>query len=232
LATETYLNGNSLSTHYQRKLVERFSSFDGVGVEQTIGEILAEYSLETIADKLFGEIIRYFERQWHKGEISLSVHNYTVTTLRSYLLAMMKAAVMPSSGPKVLLSCAPGDLHEIGLILLGLSLRRRGCIVIYLGPDLVVSEFDQILEKSQPQIVCVSAATIQSVQNLQELVKKHQKLLSLDSTAKKSAKLKPLFTFGGGIFVQNPACISTIPGVYLGDTVNTAVTKVQKLLTI
>jgi len=230
LATDLYLNGNSLSTQYQRKLVELFSSFDCVGVERTIGEILSEYSLETIADKLFGEIIRYFERQWHKGEVSLSVQNYTITTLRSYLVAMMKAAVMPSTGPKVLLTCAPGDLHEIGLILLGLGLRRRGCIVIYLGPDLIVSEFDQILEKSQPQVVCISAATIQSVQNLQELVKKHQKLLSLD--AKRSAQLKPLFAFGGGIFVQNPACISTIPGVYLGDTISAAVAKVQKLLTV
>jgi DNA-binding transcriptional regulator YhcF (GntR family) len=225
------LNGDHLNNQYQQRLVELLSTFDCVGVERVLSEILAEYSLEAVAGKLFGGIIRYFERQWHKGIDSLSVQNFVITTVRSYLLAMMNAAVMPGSGPKILLACAPGDLHEIGLILLALSLRRRGFIVVYLGPNLIGDEFQQVIERSQPHLVCISAATSQSVQNLQKLIQKQYKILNLGDGLKENNHQQPLFTFGGGVFIQNPAYISIMPGLYLGDTIETAVTTIQKLVT-
>jgi DNA-binding transcriptional regulator YhcF (GntR family)/methanogenic corrinoid protein MtbC1 len=231
-ANHLTLDGEVLNDQHQRKLVELLSLFDCVGVERVISEMLASYSLEAVARELFGGVIRYFERQWHKGEVSLSIQNYAITTLRSYLLAMMNAAVMPNAGPKLLLACAPGDLHEIGLILLALSLRRRGFVVVYLGSNLITNEFHQVLERVRPQLVCISAATVESVQNLQNFIKEHQNLLSLETSFKKRIKQKPLLSFGGGAFIQRPAWISTTPGLYLGDTIENAVTKVQKLLVV
>ena len=111
------LNGSSLDNgigqdHYYQKLVKAFLSFDCIEVERAINEILAVHSLETVASRLFLDIIRDFEQQWRKGEIGLIAQNYAITTLRSQLIAMMNAATMSSQGPKVILACAPGDEHE------------------------------------------------------------------------------------------------------------------------
>ena len=38
-------------------------------------------------------------------------------------------------GPLALLACPPGELHDIGLIAFGLSLRGRGWRIVYLGQD-------------------------------------------------------------------------------------------------
>ena len=88
------LDSAMLNTHYQQKLMTPLLSFDCVGVERAIGEALAVYSLETVAGRLFSETIRKLEQKWHKGEITLLIHNYAITTLWSRLVAMVNASTM------------------------------------------------------------------------------------------------------------------------------------------
>jgi DNA-binding transcriptional regulator YhcF (GntR family) len=221
---------NVPSVHYRQKLVPSLLSFDCVGVERAISEALAVYSLETVAGELFPKIIQYSERQWQKGEVSLLVHNYVVNTLCSHLIAMVNAATMAETGPKVLLACAPDDQHEIGLLLMALSLRRRGFQVVYLGPTVAVDEFYQVIDTTRPQLVCFSAATSQSVTNLIKLGHQCSTRLSTTTNDQKPNPRRTLLTFGGVAFNQNPAFISSTPGLYLGNTVDSAVTKIQELL--
>lgn len=225
------VNG-ALDNYYYQKLVEALLAFDSIGIEQAIGEILAVYSLEIVVGKLFLDIIRNFEQQWLKGQIGLLAHNYAIITLRSQLIGMMNAATMFSHGSKVMLACAPGDQHEIGLISLALSLRRRGFVVIYFGPNLTIDEFHQIIEKSRPRLICLSACTTQSATNLVKLTQQYQEKLYIEADYLKSNKEKPLFAFGGVAFNQNPELVSKVPGVYLGDTIENAVIKVQELFTV
>jgi hypothetical protein len=231
-ASSANLNGKLPNGQYWPNLIKSLSTFDSAGVDHTINEVLAAYSIEVVAEKLFFDAIRYFEQKWWAGEISLLVHNYTITTLRSHLIAMMSAAAMSQSGPKVLLACAPGDLHEIGLISLALSLRRRGFLVIYFGPNLTVDEFRQVLDQSQPQLICISAATTEAVKSLDKLIDRHHNRLQTEIQYNGTAEQKPFFTFGGSAFVQNQTFTSGLPGLYLGDTIEQAVTHIQRLVMI
>jgi DNA-binding transcriptional regulator YhcF (GntR family) len=226
------LDGNLSVAYLQHKLMPLLLSFDCVGLEQAISETLATHSLEIIASKLFLGTIRQFEQKWLNGEVSLLVHNYAVTTLRSQLIAMMNAAAMSETGPKILLACAPGDQHELGLLVLALSLRRRGFLVIYLGPNLSASEFHRVLDIVQPRLICLAAATAQSAKNLLALGQQCQNRLVIEKANYKISKPKQesLLTFGGVIFNLNPVLISNTPGIYLGNTIEDAVTKIQELV--
>ncbi len=206
---------------YIQKLLAPLLSFDDVGTDKIIREALAKYSLETVACKWFPELIKSSEREWLKGKISLLVHNYAVTTLYSQLIVMMNAAKMPITGPKILLACAPGDRHEIGLILLSIILRRRGFIVIYMGSNFATDELHQTIKLVQPNLICLSAATKQSAQNLANLGAQFEEN---GETAKKS-----LFTYGGVIFSNNSTLTTAMPGQYLGDTIEKAAHKIQQL---
>ena len=205
-------------TYSQKKLVEQLLSFDGVGVERTIREVLAAQPLETVAVKLFPRVIRQLEERWHNGEANSLAQHYAITTLRSQLIAMVNATAC-ECGPKALLTCAPGDQHEIGLLLLALSLRRRGFVVIYLGSNMPPTEFAEVIDIVQPQLICFSAATTQSAEALAVFSHKFQ----TGSLARTNA----LFTFGGTVFNQNPVLIPSISGLYLGDTIETAILKIQ-----
>jgi len=200
--------------YFRQKLLDPLLSFDCVGIEQGINEVLAAHSLETVASKLFPEIIRHLEQQWVAKKVSLPAYNYAITTLRSQLISMVNATAMPKTGPKILLGCAPGDLHEIGLLLLALSLRRRGYLVIYMGPSFAPGEFNQVINTARPQLICLSAATEQSVNSLHFLSSQYA-----NKTKGIQLHQRSLLTFGGVFFNKNPELVSKIPAIYLGSSI-------------
>jgi methanogenic corrinoid protein MtbC1 len=202
----------------QQQLVEQLLAFDSTGAEQTIRGILANHSLETVAVRIFPQVIKQLETHWHNGEANLLAQHYAITTLRAQLFSMVNAASC-ACGPKALLACAPGDQHEIGLLLMALSLRRRGYAVIYLGPNLTTTEFEEVVNTIEPQLICFSAATMQSAEALGWFSRKLQPKINGAS-----------LTFGGTAFNQRPDLIPKISGLYLGDTIEIAVNKVQELV--
>ena len=212
-----------------QNLVAPLLCFDGVGVEQAIRDTLAIHPLEVTACSLFPQLIRHFEQQWLEKKISLSVHNYAITTFHAQLMAMMNAAIMDEHGPKVVLGCTPGDQHEIGLLLLALMLRRRGFRVIYLGPNLTAGEFRDIVEKARPQLICLSAATQQAAKNLAHLA---EEFTNNTSQAEAGSYQKTVLAFGGVSFNSNPYLVKNTAGVYLGDTIDQALIKIQNLCNI
>lgn len=216
---------------YRQKLIDPLLAFDCVKTELAINEVLATFSLETVASQLFPDIINYLEQQWLAGRVSLPAHNYAITTVRSQLIAMVNAVAIARYQPKILLGCAPGDQHEIGLLLLALNLRRRGFPVIYLGPHLSPEEFHQVIDTAQPDLICLSAATEQAVTNLQQLASRCVARRSIIITATGvSEKPKPWFTFGGVAFGHSPELIPEIPGIFLGNSIDGAANLVQQLV--
>ena len=119
---------------------------------------------------------------------------------------------------------------KIGLISLALNLRRRGFVVIYFGPNSTIDEFHQIIEQSDPQLVCLSACTTNAVENLVKSTYQCQKQLQVITNGNHLDRKKPIFAFGGSIFTQCPELISEVPGLYLGDTIEGAVTKIQEIV--
>jgi len=205
-------------SYNQQQLVEQLLAFDSTGAEQTIRSILANHSLETVAVRLFPQVIRQLETHWHNGKANLLAQHYAITTLRSQLISMVNATSC-EGGPKALLTCAPGDQHEIGLLLLALSLRRRGYAVIYLGPHMTTTEFKEVVDAVKPQLICFSAATVQSAE-----------ALGLFSRQLQTTINGATLTFGGTAFNQRPDLIPKISGLYLGDTIENAVVKIQELV--
>lgn len=208
-----------------QKLLNALNTFNCIDADQTISEILAKHSLETVAVRLFPELINFSEKKWVNGSINLLTHNYVIVTIRSQLIAMMNAATTAKRGPMALLACAPEDLHEIGLISLALSLRRRGLSIIYLGSITTVNDFQHAVEMAKPEVICISAATDQGVENLNQLGQQY-----LGPGRRDLRPKKQIFTFGGVAFTRNPALASKMPGLYLGSTIEEAVTQVQALI--
>lgn len=206
-----------------QKLLNALASFDCTEADQTIREVLSKHSLELVAGGFFPEIIKYSEQNWNDGTTNLIAHNYAITTIRSQLISMMNAAATVKQAPKILLACAPDDLHEIGLILLALNLRRRNLSVIYLGSTITVNDFHQAVKTAKPDLICISAATDRSVENLYELSHKF---------LQEPVQKKQIFTYGGVAFSQNPTLKNEIPGTYLGTTIKEAVAKVQTLINV
>ena len=61
-------------------------------------------------------------------------------------------------GQRLLMACLPGEQHELGLLLFALSAMARGYRVLYLGPDLPLSQVQSVAEVVSPAGVMLSGS--------------------------------------------------------------------------
>jgi methanogenic corrinoid protein MtbC1 len=60
-------------------------------------------------------------------------------------------------GPRAVLACPPGELHELGLLSFGLALWERGWRIVYLGADTPLDGIAARLDDLPPAIVVLAA---------------------------------------------------------------------------
>ena len=83
---------------------------------------------------------------WARGELTIAHERGASHFLRSRLSALMDIAGRDEEstgggwGPLLVAACAPGEQHELGLMMLTLALRRRGLRVAYLGANVPLAD--------------------------------------------------------------------------------------------
>src|SRR5690606_39391191 len=80
----------------------------------------------------------------------------------------LAAMPLPSRRGKVVAGCAPGDLHEMGVLILAMILRRRGWEVVYLGQAVGTDRLEDALEAIQPDVVVMASSALEALGDLPE----------------------------------------------------------------
>jgi methanogenic corrinoid protein MtbC1 len=96
--------------------------------------VLAGFGLDTAIRELFLPALRQLGDDWAAGTVSVAQEHFAVTVLRGRLLALARGWDA-GLGPRAVLACPPGELHDVSLILFGLALRRRGWRITFLGAN-------------------------------------------------------------------------------------------------
>ncbi|MGW7684361.1 MerR family transcriptional regulator [Kribbella sp. NPDC054772] len=118
--------------------------FGALTIEAVIRDVLIPY-LHDLGDR------------WASGEVTVGQEHFASNVIRSRL-----AALSPGwgggQGPRALLACPPGELHDIALLSFGLVLRRSGWRVIFLGADSPMNDVERTTEALAPDLVMLAAS--------------------------------------------------------------------------
>jgi MerR family transcriptional regulator, light-induced transcriptional regulator len=115
--------------------------------------------------------------RWERGEASVAQEHFATSVLRGRLLGLARGWDR-GLGPRVLLACAPGERHDLGLLAFGLALRARGFRIFYLGADTPIDSVAGAAAAVKPDFVVVSAVTADPFRSvaaeLRELGRRHR----------------------------------------------------------
>ncbi|MEU4195636.1 cobalamin B12-binding domain-containing protein [Kribbella sp. NPDC026611] len=118
--------------------------FGALTIEAVIRDVLLPY-LHELGDR------------WSRGEVSVAQEHFASNVIRSRL-----AALAPGwgggRGPRALLACPPGELHDIALLSFGLVLRRSGWRVVFLGADSPMNDIERTAAALAPELIMLSAS--------------------------------------------------------------------------
>ncbi len=73
--------------------------------------------------------------------------------------------------PKVIAVCAPGEWHELGLLIFTLYMRRKGYEVIYLGSSIKENDIDVVIQTVNPRFLFMSCTLINNLSPTLDLTK-------------------------------------------------------------
>jgi MerR family transcriptional regulator, light-induced transcriptional regulator len=118
-------------------------TFAAVGVDATLRDVVIPY-LRNLGDR------------WAAKEATVGQEHFASNVIQGRLRALARGWDQ-GIGPRAVLACAPGELHEIGLICFGLSLRTRGWRITYLGADTPLQSIESNLSDGRPAVTVVAA---------------------------------------------------------------------------
>ncbi len=137
------------------ELAEALERFDEVGAQHALDRLFATLTLDVVLRDVVSPYLRDLGERWASGEVSVAQEHFASNLLRGRLTALARAWDR-GAGPRALLACVPGELHDLPLVAFGLTLRGHGWRISYLGADTPVASIVEAARRLSPAAVVVS----------------------------------------------------------------------------
>ncbi len=118
----------------RERLWNALISFDDVELQGALDDILGRFDLDTAISDVLIPALHRLGQEWEEGVVSVGQEHFAVNVLRGRLAALARGWDR-GFGPRVLLACPQGELHDISLMMFGLTMHRRGWRVTFLGAN-------------------------------------------------------------------------------------------------
>ncbi len=163
------------------RLVDALVRLDEAAAEAVLDRVFATLSLESASRIVVLPALREVGQRWERGEVTIAEEHFASNLIRARLLSLSRGWGGGGSSHAVL-ACPPGELHDLALIVFGLTLRGRGWRITYLGPDTPTGTVAEAAAKVHPDAVVISALEPERMAaeaaRLQELARAHRVLLA------------------------------------------------------
>jgi methanogenic corrinoid protein MtbC1 len=161
LATEQPAAASSVATLLgaaKDELADALAAFDEPRAHGVLDSLLATATIDTVLAMVVMPYLHELGERWERGDVSIAQEHFASAVLRGRLLGLARGWGR-GLGPRIVLACAPGEQHDLGLIAFGLALRARGWRVVYLGADTPLTSVADAAHASDAVFVVVSAVT-------------------------------------------------------------------------
>ena len=138
------------------ELSQALDRLDEPAANANLDRLLATFTTQTVLRDVLVPYLRELGERWKRGEVSVGQEHFASHVLRGRLLGLARGWGR-GSGPRAVLACAPGELHDLGLLMFGIALASCGWKITYLGPDTPVATIADGFAGEPPKLVVVSA---------------------------------------------------------------------------
>ncbi|MGH2486964.1 MAG: MerR family transcriptional regulator [Ktedonobacterales bacterium] len=203
-------------------LLKAFGSLDTHAANSVMAEALSSRHLETVCIKLLQPALARITDLSNQNSMSPVERHFALNYVRGVLFAFFQKAPERFDAPLVVVGCGQRDLDDTASLLLAVFWRRAGLRVAFLGQDVEGPDLVAEVRQRRPALVALTIST-------------SQRIRALARVAKEIAQIepqRPIFAFGGPIFVRHQDLQRKVSGIYLGDDAGTATWHVCNLLGI
>lgn len=197
--------------------VEACLSFEEYQAQHLLARAFALFPLETVCYKVLRQGLTEIGEGWYEGRVTVQQEHFASALALRQLEALLSALPAPTKNGRIIVACPPNELHTFSPLIISLMLRRQGWDVVYLGANVPLNRMEASVAQIKPLLVLMPAQTLVSAANLLPMAQKLQ-------------EMNVLLAFGGTVFNHIPQLVDTIPGYFLGNSLEQAPQVIERLL--
>lgn len=133
-------------------LTASLDRLDEQAASAALDRLFSAYTVETVLQDVVIPYLHRLGKRWEAGEISVAQEHFASNLLRGRLLGLAQGWGQ-GQGPGAILACLPGEHHELGLLVFGVALHRRGWRITYLGTNSPIGAVADIARSVRPAVV-------------------------------------------------------------------------------
>jgi MerR family transcriptional regulator, light-induced transcriptional regulator len=141
-----------------KELEAALDGFDEAAAQRALDRLLATLTLDVVVRDVLMPYLNELGERWERGEASVAQEHFASNLVRGRLMALARSWDR-GAGPRALLACAEGELHDLPLVGFGLCLREQGWRISYLGADTPVASVVEAAQALAPDAVVISGTT-------------------------------------------------------------------------
>ena len=190
-------------------LLDALMSYSSAQATAILSDSLARFSLASVVLDIVGPTMAAIGELWRHGDATVALEHFATNFLRQRLLTWMRESPAPFAVNPIVLACAPDELHEGSLLMLGVLLRRLHWPIVYLGQALPLPDLPAVVARLHPALIVLVAMSEPAAFALADW----PRWLSPPPEGE-----PPIIGYGGRAFFQNPSLAQRVPGTFLGAT--------------
>jgi DNA-binding transcriptional MerR regulator len=136
-------------------LREALDGFDAAGGHAGLDRLFSTVSIEFALTEVLIPYLRDLGERWSEGTVTVAQEHFASNLIRGRLLGLAGDYGAGGSSTAVLASM-PREAHDLGLILLGILLARRGWQITFLGADTPFETLETSVRALRPTLVVLA----------------------------------------------------------------------------
>lgn len=203
---------------YLDRMAASIARFDELELDRVYDEALSIHSVSRVTSQLLLPLLVRLGERWDRLPGGVAEEHFFATYMRSKLGTRLSYRVRFATGPRLVAACAPGEHHEIGLLLFAIEAHAADLQTILLGADTPLEEIAVVQKRCGCDAVVISAS-IDPVPSL------------LDEALSRLVKQTGVPVFVGGSFADtHRKAVAATGATPLAADVNDSVRLIKALL--
>jgi len=145
-------------TGYQDRMASAIAGFDEQALDDVYDEVLSLHSIDGMTRQVVLPLLERLGERWQRVDGAIAEEHFFATYLRSKLGARLQHRMRYATGPRLVVACAPGEHHEVGLLLFAIEARNAGLRPVLLGADTPLAEMAAAQRRGAADGIVVSSS--------------------------------------------------------------------------
>jgi DNA-binding transcriptional MerR regulator len=146
-------------------LRQALDAFDEPAAQAVLDRLMSDFSLTTVLRDVVLPYLTELGERWERGTASVAQEHFASNVIRGRLAGLARGWGN-GHGPRAVLACPPGELHDLALMVFGIVLNRNGWRVDYLGMNTPVEELTRTVEVRRPDLIVLAATLPENLEPL------------------------------------------------------------------